>query len=357
MEALESLYRCVTFGGGTLKSISKLVLSFLLINFRDRFVFFMNIVLPVIFLVLFGSIFGKGGAQKPTIAFYSDVNVKVGGNFVRLDNVPSESEIKGLKYDVVIVAVDNRIDIYVKSSLDLAQGEFEFFRLAYAGAKSEKKVVEVREHKLNIGGSISELKYTILGVITISFLSIGLNAGVKIYSDYVRYGLFKRFSVTPIDPLRLALGVGSAQIITGLLSSALNLLLSLILFGENLFVPSNMLWAYLLVVIAAIMINLALGILLSLLFKKAAASVSQLVFTIFIFFSGVYFPVSILPNYLRVATYLTPPRYVHLLLQKVYGIETVNWSHFLLICIAFVSFGAVMTGLATRKFLQMSDAA
>lgn len=338
-----------------LKSTLKLALSFLLINFRDRFVFFTNIVLPVVFLILFGSIFGKGGVQKPTIAFYSDVDVNVGTNYVRLDRKPSESEMKGFKYDAVIVAINDRIDIYVKNSVDLALGKFELFRLAYASAKSDRKVVEVREHKLNIGRSLSELEYTMLGVITISFLSIGLNAGVKVYSDYVRYGLFKRFIVTPIGPLRLSLGVTGAQVFTGFVSSALNLVLASVLFGAKLFIPVKMFWAYFLVVVAAVMINLALGILISLAFKKAAQGVSQLVFTLLIFFSGVYFPVSILPKYLRIATYLTPPRYVHLLLQKVYGVETFTWSYFWFISVAFTVFGAILTGLATRKFLRVAN--
>ncbi|XEY14747.1 ABC transporter permease [Fervidobacterium thailandense] len=330
-------------------------MSFLFINFRDRFVFFMNIALPVVFLILFGSIFGKGDDQKPTIAFYSDLDVNVGTNYVRLSNIPSVDEIKSMEYDAVIVAVDDKIDVYVKSPIDLAQGEFEFFRLAYASAKSEKKLVQVRTHELNVGRSISELEYTLLGVITISFLSIGLNAGVRVYSDYVRYGLFKRFNVTPIDPLRLSMCVMSAQIITGIISSVLNLFLSLVLFGANLFVPPNMLWAFLLAVVAAVMINLALGILVALIFKKAAPAVSQLVFTILIFFSGVYFPVSILPRYLRIATYLTPPRYVHLMLQKVYGVETLSWGYFWFVSVAFILIGALLTGLTTRKFLRMTN--
>jgi len=150
--------------------------------------------------------------------------------------------------------------------------------------------VEVVLNNVKVGKELTSLEYIMIGVIAISLLSVGMNAGVSIYSEYVRYGLFKRLSVTPISSLKLLLSSASANTITGIVSSFAVLLLSKFIFGANLIVSLSQLPEYLLVVISSVLVNLALGTIIGLLFKNAAQSAAQIIYTIFIFSPEFTFP-------------------------------------------------------------------
>lgn len=328
--------------------------SFFLVNIRNRFLFFMNILLPIVFLILFGAVFGKQ-QTAPSVAFYSDRDVIIDfENWTKLSNIPTDEEIKSSPYDAVIIGKDGKILVFVKSNLLQIDYELQVFKLRYT-SKGSTIPVEVVLNNVKVGKELTSLEYIMIGVIAISLLSVGMNAGVSIYSEYVRYGLFKRLSVTPISSLKLLLSSASANMITGIISSFAVLLLSKFIFGANLIVSLSQLPEYLLVVISSVLVNLALGTIIGLLFKNAAQSAAQIIYTIFIFFSGVYFPIDFLPKALRFVSYLTTPRYVHLLFQKVYNIPVLDDFSFYMINAAFIFSGITIASFATRKFLRSEN--
>lgn len=328
--------------------------SFLLVNFRDRVVFFLNILLPIVFLLLFGALFGKGGGNRPRVAFYSDRDLQpLNEQWKKLEKPPNVDEVGTLDFDLVVVASDGKIDVFVKNAFATQTGEVELFKLRYASAGVGKKVVRVEERVLHVGRTLSELEYLIVGVLAISFLSVGMNAGARIFSDYVQYGLFRRFNVTPISPLRLTTEITGAQVLTGFISSLLLILASRIFFRVSLFVGITDIPKFAAAVLAAVLINFALGVFLALAFKRAATMVSQVLYTIFVFFSGVYFPITFLPGFLRVASYFTTARYVHLLFQKVYDVNVVSDLAFWTLCAVFVGTGVVSASVATKRFLRL----
>jgi ABC-2 type transport system permease protein len=191
-----------------------------------------------------------------------------------------------------------------------------------------------------------------IGVIAISLLSVGMNAGVTLFSEYVQYGLFKRFMLTNVNRLYLLLSATGAQIITGIISSGLVIAISWLIFKVNLFISPQFIFMYLFVVFASIMVSLGLGIFLSLIFKKSASTIAQILYTIFMFFSGVYFPITFLPKPLQIVSYFTPPRYMHMLFQKVYGIDTISIQGFWITCVLFIIIGAALGSYAIGKFLK-----
>jgi len=328
--------------------------SFLLINLRNRFAFFMNIVLPVVFMILFGAVFGKQQADA-SVAYYSDKEIIIDStNWIPLRNIPTLDEIKKSKYDAVIIAKENSIDVYQKSNLLQIEYELQVFKLKYV-ASNQNIPVNLKIENVSIGKELSELEYIMIGVIAISLLSVGMNAGVNMYSDYVRYGLFKRLSTTPINPFSLLLSYIGANSLTGVISSFVILVLSKIIFGTNLLIELSKIPLYLLVVISSVLINSALGVVLSLVFKKSAQSISQLLYTVFIFFSGVYFPLEFLPKSLRYISYLTTPRYVHMLFQWIYDIPVMNNALFYVLNAVFIILGMVLGSFATTRFLRVSN--
>lgn len=326
--------------------------SFLVMNFRNKFLLIMNLILPIIFMLMFGAVFGKqSGAYK--VAYYSDRDINIeSGNWVKIDKPSDVESIKALKFDIVILAEKGKIDVYYLSSMAQSERDVLLFRTKYSSAQNQSSVIEIKAHNLELERQLSDLEYIMIGVIAVSLLSVGLNAGVSIFSKYVRYGLFKRFMVTKVKPAHLLFSSVGAQLITGIISSFIILILSRLVFGVNLFVKLHDIPLYIAVVFASVMINLSIGVLLSLFFKKAAESISSLIYTIFIFFSGVYFPITIIPKSLRIISYFTPPRYVHMMFQKLYGVNSMDNVLFFVLIIGFSFFGLLLGSYAIKKFLK-----
>ncbi|MGB4263248.1 MAG: ABC transporter permease [Fervidobacterium sp.] len=326
--------------------------SFLTVNFRNGFLFFMNIILPVVLLLLFGSVFGKQESQI-TVAFYSDRQLTdLNSNWNRLESIPTVEEMKEMDSDIVIIANDGKIDVYLLSSFSSVDSEVTMFRLKYASAQNEKPIVNIVENKITFKRQLSDLEYIMIGVIAISLFSVGMNAGVTLFSEYVQYGLFRRFMLTNVNRLYLLLSATGAQIITGIISSGLVIAISWLIFKVNLFISPQFIFMYLFVVFASIMVSLGLGVVLSLIFKKSASTIAQILYTIFMFFSGVYFPITFLPKPLQIVSYFTPPRYMHVLFQKVYGIDIISIQGFWITCVLFIVIGAALGSYAIGKFLK-----
>ncbi|HOQ39934.1 MAG TPA: ABC transporter permease [Fervidobacterium sp.] len=326
--------------------------SFLTVNFRNGFLFFMNIILPVVLLLLFGSVFGKQESQI-TVAFYSDRQLTdLNSNWNRLESIPTVEEMKEMDRDIVIIANNGKIDVYLLSSFSSVDSEVTMFRLKYASAQNEKPIVNIVENKITFKRQLSDLEYIMIGVIAISLFSVGMNAGVTLFSEYVQYGLFRRFMLTNVNRLYLLLSATGAQIITGIISSGLVIAISWLIFKVNLFISPQFIFMYLFVVFASIMVSLGLGVVLSLIFKKSASTIAQILYTIFMFFSGVYFPITFLPKPLQIVSYFTPPRYMHVLFQKVYGIDIISIQGFWITCVLFIVIGAALGSYAIGKFLK-----
>jgi len=312
----------------------------------------MNIILPVVLLLLFGSVFGKQESQI-TVAFYSDRQLTdLNSNWNRLESIPTVEEMKEMDRDIVIIANDGKIDVYLLSSFSSVDSEVTMFRLKYASAQNEKPIVNIVENKITFKRQLSDLEYIMIGVIAISLFSVGMNAGVTLFSEYVQYGLFRRFMLTNVNRLYLLLSATGAQIITGIISSGLVIAISWLIFKVNLFISPQFIFMYLFVVFASIMVSLGLGVVLSLIFKKSASTIAQILYTIFMFFSGVYFPITFLPKPLQIVSYFTPPRYMHVLFQKVYGIDIISIQGFWITCVLFIVIGAALGSYAIGKFLK-----
>ncbi|SHN65936.1 ABC transporter permease [Fervidobacterium gondwanense] len=325
--------------------------SFLVVNFRNKFLFFMNILLPVVFIILFGAVFGKQESGQ-SVGYFSDrpLSFEAAG-WQELENIPDNDEIEKSSFDAIVVAREGKIDVYIKSALFENSYDLEAFKLKYASA-NRTSIINVKAHQITIGKNLSDLEYIMIGVISISLLSVGLNAGVNIYTDYVRYGLFKRLATTPISASNLLISSVGANIITGLISSFLVILTSKILFKADIVIPPSRVPIYILVVISSVLLNLALGALIGLSFRKAAKGVAQLLYTLFIFFSGVYFPIEFMPKSYRIVSYITTPRYVHMLFQKVYDIDVLSNTAFFILVTSFTLLGFIVGSYSIKLHLK-----
>lgn len=303
-------------------------------------------------MLLFGAVFGSSN-DNVKVYYYSDRDIAIDSiSWINLEKSPTLSELKKLKADAAVIAKNGKVEVYYLSSISQIGPKLNLFISRYAASPKGESVFNVEVKPIKLKRELNELEYMMIGIIAISLLSIGMNAGVGIFSNYVSYGLFKRFTVTPVKPFELLISATGAQIFAGIISSIIILVLSNVVYKVNLFVGFKHVFLFILVVISAVMISLAVGVFLSLLFKKAAQSISSLLYTIFIFFSGVYFPINYLPKSVRVISYFLPPRYIHMLFQKVYMIDSMNNLTFWTLNVSFILVGLFLGTYATVKFLS-----
>jgi len=53
----------------------------------------------------------------------------------------------------------------------------------YASVRNEKPIINVVEHEIKFSRQLSDLEYIMIGVIAISLLSVGMNAGVMLFQN------------------------------------------------------------------------------------------------------------------------------------------------------------------------------
>lgn len=153
-------------------------------------------------------------------------------------------------------------------------------------------------------------------------------------------GTLDRLLATPIKESEIVGGYAIAFSILGTVQAALLLSIGIIVF--DITIVGNVLLAFAVIVILAIVCQ-ALGILLSSLATREAQAVQFLPFIILPAFllSGIFWPIEAIPAWLRPASYLVPPTYAvdacRAIFLRGWGIEMI-WSDILALLIFAVVF-------------------
>ena len=170
---------------------------------------------------------------------------------------------------------------------------------------------------------------------------------VTIVAIYREGGILKRLRATPLQPATIL----TAHVLVKLLFTALTLAL-LLLAGRRFYAPDST--ATLLRFAAALLFStlgvLSIGFLIASVVPTArfAQPLAGLIFYPMIALSGLFFPIAMLPTWLRAVSSVMPMTYAVSLLQGVWRGEPLA-SHLWDIA-AIAVFGALFTALASRFF-------
>ena len=284
-------------------------------SWRDKVATFFTIAFPVMFLLIFGFIFGGSSGSVRTTVVTTDYDLSDFG-----DVYSSTEEVKGYYHEIAVVKKDkiifirNTTDEYYQSLLD--SWEISLKNKVERLVNGLNPVIVVEKKVIESSRDLTSFDYTLTGVIAISLLSIGLFGTVDVFSHYRERGFLKRLKAAPVGNFSFVFGLISARMFYGIISTTIIMVLGILLFNAKYQLNVSL---FLLSVVSSVLSFIALGALISLLFKKSdvAIEVSVILFTIMMFLSGVYFPVSFLPNYLQIVSYFLPVRY---------GVEIIRYS-------------------------------
>ncbi|MBN2219993.1 MAG: ABC transporter permease, partial [Kosmotogaceae bacterium] len=87
---------------------------------------------------------------------------------------------------------------------------------------------------------------------------------------------------------------------------------------------------------------------------ETADTAASILMVIMVFLAGIYFPLSFLPDYLRVISMLLPVKYVAELIRHSLGIEFVSTAYFVITNLVLFLSGVVLLYFTGKRYLSAS---
>lgn len=315
---------------------------------RDRQSLFFAMILPLVFLFIFGPMYSGQEERSIAVAVFAqgtDVDRemltealgKMPGLTVDFQdslhevtqNVAAQKADFGLGWDGSVLEVflnpariqDNstfqQLSQGIRSDLDQARlGLQEFITV---------NVVDLAKE----GQSVGQLAYMFPGIIAVGVMSSGLFLISSSFLHMKERAVLKRLTATPMGRVEFLGGLITTRLVLSVLSALLTLLVGRLFLGVSL--PIHWVW-FLVYLPLSTLIMAGAGALIAMIGKtsRSASQIASLLMTLMMFVSGVYFPVELLPTYFRAAGRVLPATYISRGFRFIMGVETMSRSAFLM---------------------------
>lgn len=297
--------------------------------FRDRIAIFFTIAFPLIFLFVFGGIFGKEGSLSFNVALINQSNSEFAKQFVK------ESETnKIFKINKEITTVEAAKDKMNRGELDAAivlpedfgqvqpsrqfpsgkaqvmytqnneqagqtlgsvlEGIFKDINQKFVASETPFTV----EAKQTNDRSLSRFDFVFSGLLGFSILGIGVFGPMNVFPELKKQGILRRLHTTTLRVWQYFLSTMFSQALIGLVSFAVQFAVAIVVF--NLKLVGNPLELALFLLMGTIMI-LGIGLALGGWAKneRQVAPLGNIVVFPMMFLSGTFFPRYLMPEWLQ----------------------------------------------------------
>ncbi|MBT1248558.1 MULTISPECIES: ABC transporter permease [unclassified Thermosipho (in: thermotogales)] len=308
-----------------------LIKALFLESFRNKISFFFGILLPVVFFIMFAQVFSN--EKEVSFAYFSDKPLDIPGKYYS-----NKDALMKNRYNYAVSAfVESKKIVVYKNYNDYTVDLWIDDLKRKVNTIDFREIVRINERILDYK-VLNEKESIYLGSFVLSLVSIGMFSAINLFERYKEIGIIRRFRILPLNAFLFVLSFSLSQFIVSLISFVVVRLVGIFLFNINLKVD-YLFFAF--SFISAVLGMLGVGILLSISFEKFANSVAQFLYTIFIFFSGIYFPIDFLPKFLKNITYFLPIRYIFDNFK--YSIfKQDSFGKFLLQNVSLIIFGVVL---------------
>ncbi len=316
-----------------------LSLSFL----RDKQTIFFILVLPLIFMFIFGSLYTDAGQQRQDrILIYmsaeatissEEIETVIEGNqsvtFQYVDTMAEGEELlRNYDGEILMAVGDNSLEFSYNPARIQDNPAFE------QQAMLVSRELDIRRSNLeeylqptiiDTGEATENIQFLSLfpGIIALGIASSGLFVIVELFLYHKEKGVLKRLAASPLNRNSFTFALISSRIPASFLSTILVLVASRIIFNVGfdinwlLFVPY---------IIIGTIIMMGLGALITLVASSADSGfqAANILITVMIFFSGIYFPIEFLPSYFQTASRFLPLTYLARGLQQIMGVSQLD---------------------------------
>ncbi|HVI69192.1 MAG TPA: ABC transporter permease [Magnetospirillaceae bacterium] len=307
--------------------------------FRDGIAIFFTVLFPLIFLFIFGGIFGKGGEVSFRVALINQSSTPIAASFVE----QSKTQTKLFKIDDSNT-LDKAKEKMNRGELDAAIVLPQDFGVLKDGAQNPTGVAEIYYTQNNQQAAqtlvpvmqaslmsinaqfvqtqlpftvsalqtndkgLSSFDYTFSGLLGFSLLGLGIFGPINVFPELKKQGILRRYSTTPIRVWQYFVANMLSQVVIGLFTMVIMFTVAILVFKLNLIGNIFELAVFIaLGIITLLGIGLAVGGWAR--NERQAAPIGNLVTFPMMFLSGTFFPRFLMPDWLQqVSTFipLTP---------------------------------------------------
>ena len=345
-------------------------------SFRNRIALFFTLGLAVLFMVIFGELFG-GNNFKVTYGVVDNDQSQLSQKFVAdLSNVKGATLESGtesherdrLKHgniDLVVIipkgfaealATGTHIEIQPvqgSTTSQTASVSNQILGDVLTGfearaAKVPSPPVQLAQPSIESANNITAIDYFLPAMLAYIILQSGINYVAIGLADLRTRKVLRRFRATPVTPVQIL----GAQIVGGMITVILQLLvliaLGLVVFQAKTFGS----WFVAAVpILAGVAAFVGIGFLLTSAARtsEAARGLATMVAFPMMFLSGVFFPITELPGWLQTLVHVLPLTWLTDALHQVMN-DGVGLDAIAVDCLVLAAWAAVTFALATWRF-------
>jgi ABC-2 type transport system permease protein len=296
--------------------------------FRDKVALFFGILFPVIFLFVFGGIFGHDSGVSFNVALINQSDSSYAKDFAK--------DIRGaktFKVDPEISTLDaakakmsrSQIDAAIVLPADFGKNQRDGkpggeVKIVYTqnNAQAGQVLISALQRGLQPTNakfvqtelpfkatgqqlnekSLSPFDYTFAGLLGFSIIGMGIFGPVNIFPELKKQGILRRLHTTPLRVWEYFLSIVASQIVQGLVSLGVLFTIAITVFHLKVVGNPFEIALYLILSIAMILgIGLALGGWAK--NERQAAPLSNIIVFPMMFLSGTFFPRFLMPEWLQ----------------------------------------------------------
>jgi ABC-2 type transport system permease protein len=331
---------------------------------RDRADFFFTLAFPLVFVVLFGFIWG--GRENPTkvglvcppqeelvlsaLSSLPEISVELFPDWEKLSLVVAKRAVDfGLVWNgEKFVLILNRGRFQENPEFERLSREIvRTVELWGSGLSSPVEPVKVHVGKVS---AASWYHYIVPGLMAMAILQAGIFAVAGRMASMRERGILRPILATPASGWPVLLGIGLIRMGLGFFSAGLNFALARVLFGVSFPVNPALLLFYAFVCALG---GMGLGALVSFGVRRpgSAAAAGMILTQIMLFLSGVYIPFEFLPPGLQAVGRVLPAYYMAQGFRAALGVVE-GGAEILWASLGFGLFGVIALFLFGQLFLR-----
>jgi len=352
-----------------MKAFVSLVSSEIRITLRDRIGLFFTLIFPLIFILIFG--FLMGGLGKADRAVLG-IAITTGTDLESLEGaLQGAGALKLVRFETVEGLTDaiasRKVDfglewagdalrfVYDPSHVQenyafeqMARGIADDFNLRRQGVTPPIEVEIVQ-----VGGIESKGWFNLVvpGILAFSVLSAGLFAVSGHLTAMKERRILDRLIVTPMPPVALLAAIAFVRTVIVYLSTLITLGASVLIFHLAFEID----WpSYTLFVVSATLGSMGLGAVIALLVRRpaSAGNLANVLAMVMLFLSGIYFPVELMPSFLRTLSKGLPLTHMAVAMRYVTGVTEMSPARFWATCLSLLGIAAVLFPLLARYIVR-----
>ncbi|WP_036223124.1 ABC transporter permease [Mesoaciditoga lauensis] len=320
-------------------------------SLRDKMDIFFNLFFPAMTLIVLGFVF-SGIYNAPT------VKVGITGNVPKIEGVSFKSfeNISMLKKAVAKHDVDfgvslssTLLNVYLNPSNAQSNEYYISLGKKIAAILNKEKgttpVIKVTKREVSFSEQkLSYLDTLIPGILALSIFSAGIFSMTASLAHLRDKKIIRKLWTTPLFKWHFYGAFILESVVKTYISILLLLLVAVITFGVHYHIQ----WVNFSILLLSStfgMMGIGMIILLFSPSAKIASEISSVIYTIVMFFSGVYFPVEIMPKSMQKIAYSLPVIYIVNAMKYVFGLRPMSSVSFYgMIFLMFAGFVLILIG-------------